>query len=91
MKRDLLAADEKNTNQLNTSMLTFEEASLYLKVSKSFLYKATSDRSITFFKPTGGKLIYFSRKDLDVWLTKNRFASKVELIDNNPTKGGLNG
>ncbi len=63
----------------NVEMLTFSEACSYLKISKSFLYKATSDRIIPFFKPTGGKLLYFSRKDLHEWLTKNRYPSKQEL------------
>jgi excisionase family DNA binding protein len=85
MKRNLLIADEENPRQINSSMLTLDEAALYLKVSKSFLYKATSDRSITFFKPTGGKLIYFSRKDLDEWLTQNRYASKQELTASTST------
>jgi excisionase family DNA binding protein len=89
MKRDLIATDEKNTKQMNSSMLTFEEAALYLKVSKSFLYKVTSDRTITFYKPTGGKLIYFNRDDLDAWLTKNRFPSKTEL--KNLNNGGFYG
>ena len=90
MKKILQQPNDNISNQHeNIAMLTFAEACQYLKVSKSFLYKATSDRAITFFKPTGGKLIYFDRDDLDAWLTKNRFPSKTELDNSN--NGGLHG
>ena len=80
MKSESLQTQEMKSGIIeNTAMLTFSEASLYLKVSKSFLYKATAERNIPFFKPTRGKLIYFSRSDLDEWLTQNRYASKKEI------------
>jgi excisionase family DNA binding protein len=63
---------------LNSDMLTFEEAAIYLKVSKSFLYKATSERTITFFKPSG-KIIRFKRQDLDAWLIQNCHESKTTI------------
>ena len=75
-----LKGNENNSEKFNADMLTFAEACLYLKISKSFLYKATSDRNITFFRPTGGKLIYFNRNDLDKWLLQNRHPSKSELL-----------
>lgn len=84
MKKDLQQSNENTPIHLqNTKVLTFAEACQYLKVSKSFLYKATSERNIAFCKPTGGKLIYFRRKDLDEWLTQNRFASKNEITNKN--------
>jgi excisionase family DNA binding protein len=80
MKNELMKLQDQTTPSTeNMEMLTFTEACIYLKISKSFLYKATAERTIPFFKPTGGKLIYFSRYDLDAWLTQNRHASKQEL------------
>jgi excisionase family DNA binding protein len=69
--------------QYENEMFTFEEACLYLKVSKSFLYKSTSDRTIPFYKPTGGKILRFKREDLDHWLTQNRYPSKNEFFISN--------
>lgn len=71
--------DNESNRPINTTMLSFEEACEYLKISKSFLYKLTSNRSIPFYKPTGGKIIRFNREDLDQWLLQNRHASKNEL------------
>jgi len=72
----------------STSMLTFDEACQYLKVSKSFLYKATSERTISFYKPTGGKMIRFKKEDLDLWLSQNRIASRSEIENQRNGKGG---
>lgn len=73
------ALTDNMDNPSNSSMLTFKEAYKYLKVSKSFLYKATSLRTIPFYKPTGGKILRFDKKDLDQWQLQNRYASKNEL------------
>ncbi len=59
-------------------ILSFKEAIEYLGVSKSFLYKLTSKRAITFFKPNGGK-IYFKKSDLDDFMLHNRVPSISEL------------
>lgn len=55
-------------------ILSVREALIYLDVSESLLYKLTSGRAITFFKPNGGKL-YFKRSDLDDWMTQNESKS----------------
>lgn len=52
-------------------ILTLDEATTYLQVSKSFLYKLTSKGEITHFKPSG-KLIYFQRQDLNNWMLQNK-------------------
>ena len=51
-------------------ILSFNEALLYLDVSKSFLYKQTSNKTMKFTKPNGGKL-YFRKSDLDAWMMQN--------------------
>ncbi len=50
---------------------TLQEACIYMGISKSTMYKLTSQsRAITFFKPSG-KLIYFRKKDLDDFMLRN--------------------
>ena len=49
------------------SFLNVVEATIYLGLSKSALYKLTSSNQIPFFKPSG-KLIYFKQADLDNWI-----------------------
>ncbi|MGI6572409.1 MAG: helix-turn-helix domain-containing protein [Fermentimonas sp.] len=75
-------------------ILTFREALQLLGVSKSFLYKLTSSRSIRFYKPNNGKL-YFKRKDLEEWMLQNEKPTLLELekaINNNlKNKGRKNG
>ncbi len=58
--------------------LTFKEATDYLGVSKSYLYKLTHKNLIPYYKP-GGKLIYFLKKDVDEWLFKNRIRSREQI------------
>lgn len=69
-------------------ILSFKEALVYLDVSKSFLYKLTSSRAITFSKPNGGKL-YFKKSDLSAWMAQNVLKSTrvlEEEINNNLNK-----
>ncbi len=58
--------------------MTFEEAAKYLHISKSYLYRLTSQSESPHYKP-GGKKIFFDKQDLDRYLLKNRVASKEEL------------
>jgi len=59
-------------------MLTFNEASKYLDVSRSHLYKMTMNRAVPHFCPNGKKL-YFNRVELNLWLQSNKKASRKEL------------
>jgi excisionase family DNA binding protein len=59
-------------------ILNLEEASLFLGISKSDLYKRTSTNGIPFHKPSG-KLIYFLREDLENWMLSNRIESNDEI------------
>ena len=61
-------------------MLSFKESLLYLDVSDSLLYKLTSNRAITYFKPNGGKL-YFKKSDLDNWMNQNESKS-IRVLEN---------
>lgn len=62
----------------NKTVLTFEEACDYTGISRSYLYKLTSSGDIPFSKPNG-KIIFFSKEKLDVWLLQNSKKSNREL------------
>ncbi|MDX9694526.1 MAG: helix-turn-helix domain-containing protein [Bacteroidales bacterium] len=49
--------------------LTVDEAAEYLSISKSDLYKRTSQGTLKFKKP--GKHIYFLKKDLDEYIVSS--------------------
>ena len=68
--------DEQNI--LQKTVLTLNEASKYLNISESHLYKLTSTRQIPHFCPQGKKL-YFRREELDEWLQRNRQSSSDEI------------
>ena len=52
-------------------VLTVEEASRFMDIARSSLYKMTSDRSIPFYRPNG-KIIYFEKADILTWIRQNR-------------------
>ena len=59
-------------------VLTSDEAAAYMGVSKSYLYKLTMERKIPHYKPMG-KMVYFSRQELEQWLLTNKVATDEEL------------
>ncbi|MCX6169999.1 MAG: helix-turn-helix domain-containing protein [Ignavibacteriales bacterium] len=50
--------------------LTFKEACAYLGYAPSYLYKLTYRKIIPHYKPTG-KIIFFSKAELDEWIYKS--------------------
>jgi len=60
-------------------ILSIEDASIFLGVSKSYLYKLTSQREIPHFKPLN-KIIYFKRSELIDWIEKGKIPTNEELI-----------
>ena len=56
----------------------FAEAAKYLGLSKSTLYRLTSQSKIPHHKP-GGKKIVFLKGDLDTYIQRNRVGSKEEI------------
>lgn len=78
MKYEQNLRSEQNLQQ--KEILSFKEALVYLDVSESLLYKLTSNRALTFYKPNGGKL-YFKRSDLHDWMIKNEIKSILVLED----------
>ncbi|RTY67687.1 helix-turn-helix domain-containing protein [Flavobacterium sp. LB2P53] len=52
------------------TIFSVEEASAFLNLKPSYLYKLTSDKRIRFYKPNG-KLLYFKKEDLESFLLRN--------------------
>jgi excisionase family DNA binding protein len=72
----------ENQTVNNKEVLNMVEASKYLELSLSHLYKLTCAGLIPFYKPTGKKL-YFKRSELDAWLLRNRCATVQEIENDN--------
>lgn len=68
----------KEQNENSKDILNVEEASRYLSLSKSYLYKLAEKNELPFFCPAGKKY-YFRRADLDGYLTRFRTASRSEI------------
>lgn len=63
---------------LQKAILNIEEASEYLKLSVSYLYKLSSRKSIPHFK-SRGKILSFDRLELDEWNRRNPVRTKDEV------------
>lgn len=59
-------------------VLTFEEAANYTGMSKSCLYKLTSQKIVPHYKPNG-KMIYFDREELENFLLSVRVKPQSEI------------
>ena len=60
------------------NLLTTTEAAKYLGLKPSYLYKLMMRRALPYYKPNG-KLCFFSKADLDTWLTNIRVKSQAEI------------
>lgn len=60
------------------NVLSFEEASAFLNLSKSYLYKLTAGNLIPHYKPKG-KMLYFERTELEAWLRQNPVKTKEQI------------
>ena len=69
---------KENESNSERGLMTTTEAAHYLGVKPSYLYKMMMRRAIPYYKP-GGKLCFFSRDDLDAWLTSVRIKSQNEI------------
>jgi len=77
-KLQMLGENIEQQKLLTKEILNLAEASSYLSLSKSALYKKTSLNQIPFFKPNN-KIIYFKKIDLDRWMLRNRQATVDEI------------
>ncbi len=64
--------------ETDRTLFTTTEAARYLGLKPSYLYKLMMRRAIPYYKPNG-KLCYFSKDDLDAWLTNIRVRSQAEI------------
>lgn len=62
----------------NKEVLTFDEASDYTGISRSYLYKLTASGKIPHSKPNG-KMLFFEKKKLVDWLLQNKRKSKHDI------------
>lgn len=68
----------REQNILKKEILSFNDATVYLSLSTSALYKKTSNGEIPFYKPSG-KHIYFKKSDLDKYMLQNKAISEDEI------------
>ncbi len=76
-----LSAIEDLLKKKDDKPLTFKEACSYLGYAPSYLYKLTYRKVIPHYKPTG-KIIFFSKNELDEWVFKSR-SKKSEISSKN--------
>ena len=62
---------------LTKNVLSFDEASKFLNLSKSYLYKLTSGNLIPHYKPQG-KMLYFEKTELEAWLRQNPIRTQAQ-------------
>lgn len=72
--RDFDQKNQDSPGSTSKPFITFNEAADYLGFSKSQLYKLTSKRLISFYQPTGRKIL-FRVSELDSWISQSRRAS----------------
>ena len=70
-------AELENLVLHSKNVLSFEEASRFLNLSKSHLYKLTSGNLIPHYKPQG-KMLYFEKTELEAWLRQNPIRTQAQ-------------
>ena len=73
-----LEAIERNSLLAAKNVLTLEDVHLLTGLSKSHLYKLTSNRQIPHYKQNGGRIIYFDRAEIEAWMKQNRVNTQQE-------------
>ena len=63
---------------MTKNVLSFDDASTFLCLSKSYLYKLTSGNMIPHYKPQG-KMLYFEKSELEAWLRQNPVKTKGQI------------
>ncbi len=68
---NLLKKKDDHALRQTSKPLTFKEACAYLGYAPSYLYKLTYRKIIPHYKPTG-KVIFFSKNEIDEWIFRSR-------------------
>ena len=63
---------------LTKNVLSFDEASKFLNLSKSYQYKLTPGNLIPHYKPQG-KMLYFEKVELEAWLRQNPIKTQAQI------------
>ena len=80
IKSLIFSIKNNNTSENNVNeFLNTNEASLYLDISKSHIYKLTMLKTLKFHKPNGKK-IYFKKTDLDYYLN-SKISKSINDLD----------
>ena len=74
---EMRVAELENLVLHSKNVLSFEEASRFLNLSKSYLYKLTSGNLIPNYKPQG-KMLYFEKTELEAWLRQNPIRTQAQ-------------
>lgn len=69
---------EKLIISSNDLTLSMKKAVRYTGLSKSHLYKLTSNKKLPHYKPLG-KMVFFRKSELDIFLLANKISTKEEL------------
>ena len=75
---DRLDRIERIVTGMKSKPLALKEAADYLGISRSYLYKLTSQERIPHSKP-GGKKVYFDKEELDRWALRNPIATREQI------------
>lgn len=73
----LLKLQKSESSFAISEVLDINKAAEHLHLSKSAIYKMTSQREIPHFKR--GKRLYFKLTELDEWLTHHKIVSQDEI------------
>jgi predicted DNA-binding transcriptional regulator AlpA len=65
------------TVKIEKEVINVIELSDYIRLSKSTIWKKTSNRTIPHFKV--GKMLYFNIKEINSWLQSNRVETEEAL------------
>lgn len=74
---EMRVAELENLVLHSKNVLSFEEASRFLNLSKSYLYKLTLGNLIPHYKPQG-KMLYFEKTELEAWLRQNPIRTQAQ-------------
>lgn len=81
LKLSLIQAQVENMEKMLYCIkdtLNFKEACLYTGLSSSQLYKLANAGKVPHYKPSG-KLLFFSKRELDGWLCRNQEDGSLAL------------
>lgn len=63
------------------TILTVLELSKYTGYSTKYIYKLVHKRKIRFYKPRGGRRLFFLMTDVEAWLLHNRCLTVEEILE----------